>query len=316
MNIQSPSTTDANHRTADVILIVDDVPENLAVLHDALDESGFEVLVANHGEAALKTALQVQPDIVLLDAIMPGMDGFEVCRRLKDNLNTRSIPVIFMTGLTEPEDIIKAFAAGGVDYVTKPVNPNVLLARLFAHIKNSRLMQQTRGALDMFGQATIAIHPADARVLWQTPLARQWLKKYFAGAEVGVLLNDELHQWLRITTTALKNQHAIQPFHATQSGNRLTLTLIQTEGEAEWLLALREESDIAQIDALISVFNLTRREAEVLYWVVKGKTNKDIGDILGTSPRTINKHMEHVFSKLGVETRTAAASLAIGKIQR
>ncbi|MEI8170299.1 MAG: response regulator, partial [Rhodoferax sp.] len=93
---------------SDVVLIVDDVPDNLAVLHDALDESGYTVLVATHGQAALDRAAQVLPDIVLLDAMMPGMDGFEVARRLKANALTSHIPIIFMTGLTETEYLVAA----------------------------------------------------------------------------------------------------------------------------------------------------------------------------------------------------------------
>ena len=104
-----------DRRAGNVVLIVDDVPENLAVLHDALDESGFTVLVANQGRAALERAVQVVPDIILLDVLMPGMDGFEVCRLLRDNLATRHIPVIFMTGLDEAEHVVRAFEAGGTD---------------------------------------------------------------------------------------------------------------------------------------------------------------------------------------------------------
>lgn len=83
----------------------------------------------------------------------------------------------------------------------------------------------------------------------------------------------------------------------------------------EWVVMLREESDAIKIDALVSAFKLTKKEAEVLYWVIKGKTNKDIGDILGSSSRTVNKHLEHIFAKLGVETRTAAAALVTSKLR-
>ena len=83
----------------------------------------------------------------------------------------------------------------------------------------------------------------------------------------------------------------------------------------QWVILLREESDAAQIEALMTIFKLTSRESEVLYWATKGKTSRDIGDILGSSPRTVNKHLEHVFVKLGVETRTAAAALASSKIR-
>ena len=106
---------------SDLVLIVDDVPDNLALLHDALDESGYTVLVATNGEQALARAASARPDIVLLDAMMPGMDGFEVARRLKGSAPTAHIPIIFMTGLTETEHLVAALEAGGVDYVTKPI---------------------------------------------------------------------------------------------------------------------------------------------------------------------------------------------------
>ena len=108
---------------SDVVLVVDDVPDNLSVLHDALDESGYSVLVATNGEAALQRAAQALPDIVLLDAMMPGMDGFEVARRLKANPATAHIPIIFMTGLTETEHLVAALEAGGSITSPNPSNP-------------------------------------------------------------------------------------------------------------------------------------------------------------------------------------------------
>src|SRR5688572_9832654 len=125
---------DLDRANSDVVLIVDDVPDNLAVLHDALDESGYTVLVAMHGEAALQRAAQALPDIVLLDAMMPGMDGFEVARRLKASPLTAHIPIIFMTGLTETEHLVAALEAGGVDYVTKPIKPREVMARMGVHL--------------------------------------------------------------------------------------------------------------------------------------------------------------------------------------
>jgi CheY-like chemotaxis protein len=116
-------STPMNAVTEDVVLIVDDGPDNLTVLHDALDESGYTVFVETSGEAALQRSAQVRPDLVLLDAGMPGMDGFEVARRLKADPETAAIPIVFMTALTETEHVLAAFQAGGVDYVTKPIQP-------------------------------------------------------------------------------------------------------------------------------------------------------------------------------------------------
>ena len=168
---------------AGMVLIVDDIPDNLAVLHDALDESGYTVLVATDGASALLRAAQALPDIVLLDALMPGMDGFEVARRLKANEATAPIPIVFMTALTDTEHVLAAFAAGGVDYVSKPVRPREVVARIAAHLQSARHAKQARNALDAFGHASIALRPADGRVLWQTPLARDLMKRHFgAGA--------------------------------------------------------------------------------------------------------------------------------------
>jgi DNA-binding response OmpR family regulator/DNA-binding CsgD family transcriptional regulator len=300
-----------------VVLIVDDVPDNLAVLHDALDESGVMVLVANNGEAALAAATDAKPDIILLDAIMPGMDGFEVCRRLKADINTRHIPVIFMTGLTESEHVVAAFQAGGTDYITKPVRAVEVLARIDAHMQTSRLMRQARGALDAFGQAAIAITPQNGKIVWQTPLARELMQRYFTNhfAENQPHTPAQLLSWIQSVAGSGLDREKIAPLTIIQARGRLIFVPADIQDEEQWIILLREESDAAQIEALMTLFKLTIRESEVLYWATKGKTSKDIGDILGTSPRTVNKHLEHVFVKLGVETRTAAASLAASKIR-
>ena len=296
-----------------LVLIVDDVPENLAVLHDALDESGFTVLVADSGARALSQAASANPDVILLDALMPGMDGFEVCRRLKADINTRHIPVIFMTGLTESENVVAGFAAGGTDYVTKPVHTAEVIARISAHLEASRLMHQTRSALDAFGRAAIAVLPQTGKVFWQTPLARRYLEKYFAlTGSAETVTPAPLLNWLKSLTPNTVGQSP--PLVVFQPNSRLIFTPADL-GEEQWIILLREESDAAQIESLMANFNLTLRESEVLYWAIKGKTNRDIGDILGSSPRTVTKHMEHVFDKLGVETRTAAASMAINKLR-
>jgi DNA-binding response OmpR family regulator/DNA-binding CsgD family transcriptional regulator len=296
----------------DIVLIVDDVPDNLSVLHDALDESGYTVLVATHGEAALQRAAQALPDVILLDAMMPGMDGFEVARRLKANEVTKAIPIVFMTGLTETEHVVAAFRAGGSDYVTKPIKPQEVLARIAAHMQSARLTKQARSALDAFGHATIAILPGATRLVWQTPLARKLLAEFFDVSEDQA--PTPLLNWIASARQVWKEGQTLQPLAITRGARRLLFSLHTRPDVEEWLLVLREESDAAAIEALLHAFRLTGREAEVLLWVIKGKTDRDIGDILGLSPRTVHKHLEHVFEKLGVETRTAAASLALSKV--
>ncbi|TAK88661.1 MAG: response regulator transcription factor [Aquabacterium sp.] len=303
---------DRNH--ADVVLIVDDVPDNLSVLHDALDESGYTVLVAIDGEQALARAAQARPDVILLDAVMPGMDGFEVARRLRQQPDTANIPVIFMTGLTETEHIVAAFQCGGTDYVVKPIKAQEVLARIATHVQGARERRQARLALDAFGHATLSARASDGRISWQTPLARQLLQSHEAGD--GHHLGEAVRDWLEAQAVLRATGGEPHPLTLARGGRRLSFRLHEATGEDEWLIVLGESSDVATIEALGLAFKLTAREAEVLYWVVKGKTNRDIGDILTLSPRTVHKHLEHVFAKLGVETRTAAAAMALERVRQ
>lgn len=303
---------------SDVVLIVDDVPDNLSVLHDALDESGYTVLIATSGEAALQRAAQAQPDIVLLDAMMPGIDGFEVARRLKADHRVAHIPIIFMTGLTETEHLVAALECGGVDYVTKPIKPKEVLARMAVHLQGAREKRQTRTALDAFGFASITVRTSDGKLMWQTPLARDLLLRYYGSQAPQT--PDAVVGWLR--RNIAQAQAAIEPprLSIEQGAKRLTFRLHQqigdSEGGGDWLIIMQEVSDESVIDAIALSFKLTPKEAEVLYWVVKGKINRDIGDIVGSSPMTVKKHLEHIFAKMGVETRTAAAAMAMRKIRQ
>jgi CheY-like chemotaxis protein/DNA-binding CsgD family transcriptional regulator len=312
-----------------LVLIVDDVPDNLSLLHDALDDAGYTVLVATDGPSALARAASARPDILLLDALMPGMDGFEVARRLKAAPDTAAIPIVFMTSLTDTEHVVQAFGSGGVDYITKPIQPRQVLARMAAHTRVAKAQRQARNALDAFGHATLVVRPADGRLVWQTALARSLLRDHF-GCE-GWSAPVPLIDWLRRQLVALEQGQPVQPLLTARGGRRLTLQMhAMTNGaaasstgeggaaddaeDAEWLIVASEADDAAAIGVLVQAFRLTPREAEVLYWVARGKTNRDVGDILGASPRTVTKHMEHILQKLGVETRTAAAGLALGRV--
>jgi DNA-binding CsgD family transcriptional regulator len=177
-------------------------------------------------------------------------------------------------------------------------------------------MNQARSALDAFGNAVIAVSPGSGRIVWQTPLARQWMQSYFAlsAFEQAADTPAVLIPWLAASLKAQRAGFPHAPLTVSHGASRLIFTAAELSDE-QWMIVLREESDAARIEALTLLFKLTQRESEVLNWVIKGKTNRDIGEILGTSPRTVNKHLEHVFVKLGVETRTAAASLALGKLR-
>ncbi len=120
--------------TRETVFIVDDNPANLGLLFEHLNRAGFRVHVAADGEAALQAIGKVQPDVVLLDVLMPGLDGFETCRRLKADASTRDIPVLFMTALTDLVDEVKGLELGAVDYIAKPFQVDRVLARLRTHL--------------------------------------------------------------------------------------------------------------------------------------------------------------------------------------
>lgn len=303
---------------AGVVLIVDDQPDNLALLNDALDESGHTVLVATGGASALERCAAAQPDVVLLDAVMPGLDGFEVARRLKADPATAHIPIVFMTGLAATEHVVAAFEAGGVDYVTKPIRPREVIARIATHVRGARQARQARNALDAFGHAVMTVRAADGRVVWQTPLARELLQALRATSDDGRLA-PPLADWLQaqavLGATGRLPPAGSAPLLLAREGRRVGFSLHGSTGDDEWLVVLTESDERGAIESLALAFRLTAREAEVLHWVTQGKTNRDIGEILGTSPRTVTKHLEHVFEKLGVETRTAAAHMALARLK-
>jgi len=283
---------------AHIILVVDDAPQSLGALCSELETAGYTVLVAFDGAQALERLDLVTPDAILLDALMPGLDGFETCRRIKAQPAWSHIPVIFMTGLSETSQIVEGFDAGGVDYVVKPVRAPEVLARLATHLRNARAVRMAREAVDVGGHGVLLVD-AHQRLAWHSPQAKQWLDEFFPGQP-----GDAHMAWLHATEGAPE-------VRSIADGERvLTARPLGSAGlgEAMWLLSLRRAD--AQPASRLATALLTPRETEVLSWVAKGKTNRDVAEILGMSPRTVNKHLEHVFEKLGVETRAAAAALA------
>ncbi|MEQ9355708.1 MAG: hybrid sensor histidine kinase/response regulator [Coleofasciculus chthonoplastes F3-SA18-01] len=124
------------------LLIVDDQPHNLGILFDFLTRSGFKIFVALDGESAIQRTEVTQPDLIILDVMMPGIDGFETCKRLKQNPSTQDIPIIFMTALSDTVDKVQGFKLGAVDYITKPIHQEEVLSRIQTHIKLYHLQNQ------------------------------------------------------------------------------------------------------------------------------------------------------------------------------
>jgi len=299
-------------RARDIVLVVDDSPETLSFLTDALEHSGATVLVATEGARALALVERITPDIVLMDAVMPGMDGFETCRRLKANAGLSHVPIIFMTGLSETEHILEGLEAGGVDYVTKPIVLDVLLARIRVHLANARTAQSARMALDTAGRYLLAANRAGA-ILWCTPQAAKLLEAALPSEGGTIHLPEAVRVWLKVSAGQRGAVSPPTPI-TVEDGRQLQLSFLGKTGEDEFLFRLTADDESGHEAALRRQFAVTQREAEVLLWIARGKSNRDIGEILGLSPRTVNKHLETIYQKLGVENRASAAIVALSAI--
>lgn len=283
-----------------VVLVVDDAPSSLGMLCDTLESEGFTVLVARDGDAALQRLELVAPDAILLDAVMPGLSGFDTCRQIKATPLLAHIPVIFMTGLSETPHVLEGFACGGVDYVVKPLRAQEVVARLHTHTRTARMTRLAREAVDVAGFGVVLVDDR-GRIAWRSPQAALWLNSMDGDAAQGRLP-------LAINAALLDDSAAVV---GSQGGVQLSVRNMGRVGIGETMLLFEQRTANAAVPSRLTNAALTPRETEVLSWLAKGKTNRDIGDILGMSHRTVNKHLEHIFEKLGVETRAAAAALAI-----
>jgi DNA-binding response OmpR family regulator len=291
----------------DIVLLVDDSPDALGFLTEALEASGYSVLIATSGHAALSIVARISPDLILLDAVMPGMDGFETCRALKADPVVAQVPVIFMTGLTETEHVVKALESGGVDYLTKPINIDELRARIRVHLSNARSAQSARVALDAAGRHLLAIR-GDGQVHWTTPQANRLIETATGHADGINAVAKAAAAWLAQRRSGAASPQSEPGFaYSEATGLPLTLSLLGTIGADEYLFRLTSTNRQSEDETLRQSFGLTHRESEVLLWIAKGKANRDIGEILGLSSRTVNKHLEQIYAKLGVENRASAA---------
>ncbi len=301
--------TEASQPSADlskgVVLVVDDSPDSLSMINAALEQQGYTVLIALEGRQALAIAGKINPDIILLDAIMPSLDGFDTCRLLKADPQLAEIPVIFMTGLTDTDSIVKGLDAGGVDYLTKPVNIDELVARMRVHLANAKLRNSAQLALDSTGQHLFSINAA-GELLWATPQTRDLFGR--AGLSESWLaqqLPGQLRRWLAFRPA----DGQVLPLE--ELDYPLQVKLVGHASSGEIMLKLLDGQAPTGAEKLRHNLPVTERESEVLFWIGKGKTNREIGQILDTSPRTVNKHLEQIFRKLEVDNRTSAAAIAL-----
>jgi CheY-like chemotaxis protein/DNA-binding CsgD family transcriptional regulator len=281
------------------LLVVDDTPANLGVVCDALRQAGVRVLLAESGAAAREILARLTPDLVLLDVMMPGEDGFAVCASFRAHPVWRDLPVIFLTAVDEPGQKVRAFAAGAVDYVTKPVHIPELVARVRVQLelraarctleeKNAELEAEIALRLDAEAQLAASLESAvvvlrrDGVLLFATRLAHDLMAKFAA------------------TPVALSHTARFAG-----AGGALTVRRFTEPGRDDLVMLALEEEHAPPGPAALLTLGLTPRQAEVAYWVAQGKTNPEIAIILGASPRTIDKHMERIFARLGVENRVS-----------
>ncbi len=293
--------------TGSTLLIVDDTPDNIAVLFDYLAEAGHRVLGCESGAAALETLEIEEPDLILLDVMMPELDGFETCRRIKQIPAGRDVPVFFMTALDDPIDKVRGLEAGAIDYLTKPVFPEEVLKRVQAHLEIRRLrktLQEQNDRLDAALQRSITAENHLRETLNQALLIlhRPSLKVLFATRQATALLaapSDLDH--LREATR--QNQPTVR----TQAGLDYELDYGAEDPTAGTLLLTLRPCRQPPTPADLRALGLTPRETEILFWVAQGKTSPEIAIILRMQVCTVKKHVENFLPKLGVETRLAAA---------
>jgi DNA-binding response OmpR family regulator/DNA-binding CsgD family transcriptional regulator len=298
------------------ILVVDDTPANLGLVLESLGSAGLRVLVAESGARALELLAQQSIDLILLDMIMPGLDGLAVCQRIKQHAVWRELPLIFLTAVDVPAQKVKALESGAVDYISKPVHPPEVLARVRTHLdlRTARLALQRQNALleaevalRLDAEAQLAqsldrallISDREGRLIFQTLRATHLLFKHLAHHQPG-RLPPELASAERYQSTA---------------GTLLLHRFVEKGSDTLTVLYLIEEhAPPGPIE--LTKLGITPRQADVLYWIAQGKTNSEIAIILGTSPRTVEKHVEQLLERLGVENRVAAAAQANELLRR
>jgi len=289
------------------ILVVDDEPANLKVLLAFLQSQTLKIRVADTGERALRSLEDEQVDLILLDVMMPGMNGFETCKRLKENVNTVDIPVIFMTALSSIEDKVTGFKAGGVDYITKPFNKAEVLARLQTHLnlrkqkqKLDRTLNELRMQSDTLEQQvqerTMALENSNR----QMQLQKQEILEKNIALKV-VLDQHKLYQKNYEEMVAGQLKQLVYPYLELLQQN------IRLEENKEYVSLIGKHLDSIVASFSGSTFSpgwkLTAKESLVADLVKKGKNTKEIGILLKISPRTAETYRNSIRKKIGLTNK-------------
>ena len=228
-------------QTRDTVLVVDDSPETLGFLTEAMEAEGVIVLVATSGRQALAIAGRITPDVVLMDAMMPEMDGFEACRQLKTMPALAHVPVIFMTGLTETEHIVRGLASGGVDYLAKPIDLDELRARIRVHLANARANLSAQTALDAAGRHLVALD-TDGRIVWATPQAGRLID------DLGIEMQG------RLTRVAMMDRVHVRADKSEAMQHSEVVWRVERQGRPRWAVVLEQDADTEAMPKIEAVF--------------------------------------------------------------
>jgi len=325
-----------------VVLIVDDTQIDIDILSFALSRKNFRISVAMNGLHALDMVGKVSPDIILLDIVMPEMDGFELCKILKDSAETKDIPVIFLTVKDETDDILMGYRSGAVDYVTKPFNSEELLARVCTHLElkkkrdtEQELISMLKTSLEERERAEEALQQAHDNLerLVQERTAELLIKNK--------QLMDEIEERKRVEASLESKSQKLEEFNTA-----LKVLLEQRERDKDelekWVLSNIKNLIIPNVEKLKRLsaktksssyvnileinlkdltssfsqrlssryINLTTKEIQVANLVKEGMTSKDISELMNVSERTIDFHRKNIRNKLGLnKKRNLRASL-------
>jgi DNA-binding response OmpR family regulator/DNA-binding CsgD family transcriptional regulator len=330
-----------------IILIVDDNATNLKVASDYLEARGFDVIVARNGENGLRRAAFANPNLILLDIQMPGIDGFETCRRLKANPATAAIPVIFMTVLDATDDKVAGFAAGGVDYVTKPLQLEELFARVTTHLTVRRLQSQLEQQNELLEQRVqertaelVVANQSLQNEIERRARHQQEKDKLFDVAREQAEQLRGLTNWL-LESQQEKQQHLAgtlrdhveQSLGVVASNLRLIRTLLGGDGHSiDQALLIesaieRSEQVLSRISADLTavatdlkqpiaehdnpLLQLSSREREILQLIGEGKSTAEIAGLLYLSGSTVYTHRNHILEKLNLASPADLVKFAL-----
>jgi len=227
---------------------------------------------------------------------------------------------LFMTGLGELEDLLRGFGEGALDYIVKPIRPPEVLARIEVHLGQARTLLRAERLLADSEFSAVAVDAA-GQIVWITPAGAQWLHDFqlLQGEGRDYQLDDflpfSLLEWFQTRRDHLDQSNDVSATHELHEGFMFSISPCEQPDQFILQFQRDDKQDAYDPEHLRERLKLTNREAEILMWIARGKTNKEIGLILNMSPRTVNKHLEHVFEKLGVSTRSAAVAMAFNSVK-